>query len=255
MSSITTAAIDTPVRRSVERTCDDLAILALVVVGIVASFTFRDYGLGWDDYTHAEYADLLLKMYGSGFTDTGALCRLQISTCMAAASIWRPRCCTRSSRWSLFETRRLLGAIVGVIGLARHLAPRPPCRRPDRGGLATLLLVALCPTFYGHMFMNPKDMPFAMAMVILMLGLVRLVAGVSEPVAAHGADPRPRRRLRDRLPHSRRPRADLRGDRLHPAAVIEDVRTQWRPRDRASLAACRSTCCCRASLSAIWSWA
>ena len=56
-----------------ERTCDDAAILVLVAVGLVASFTFRDYGLGWDDYTHAEYADLLLRMYRSGFKDTGAL--------------------------------------------------------------------------------------------------------------------------------------------------------------------------------------
>src|SRR5258708_19365492 len=73
MSSITTSAIDTPSRRSVERICDDLAILILGAVALIASLTFRDYGLGWDDYTHAEYADLLLKMYGSGFRDTGAL--------------------------------------------------------------------------------------------------------------------------------------------------------------------------------------
>src|SRR5262249_57210506 len=73
MSSITTSAIETPARRSVERTCDDLALLALAVVALIAGLTFRDYGLGWDDYTHAEYADLLLRMYGSGFKDTGAL--------------------------------------------------------------------------------------------------------------------------------------------------------------------------------------
>ncbi|MDH8217275.1 hypothetical protein QIG26_28010, partial [Klebsiella pneumoniae] len=48
-----------------------LAVLA--VLAVVAGLTFRDYGLGWDDYTHAEYADLLLKMFGSGFTDTSAL--------------------------------------------------------------------------------------------------------------------------------------------------------------------------------------
>src|SRR5260370_16441025 len=73
MSSITTSVIDTPSRRSVERTCDDLAIFVLAAVALIASLTFRDYGLGWDDYTHAEYADLLLRMYGSGFRDTGAL--------------------------------------------------------------------------------------------------------------------------------------------------------------------------------------
>src|SRR5262245_57781923 len=73
MSSITTSAIETPARRSVERTCDGLALAALAAVALIAGLTFRDYGLGWDDYTHAEYADLLLKMYGSGFKDTGAL--------------------------------------------------------------------------------------------------------------------------------------------------------------------------------------
>src|SRR3981189_1257765 len=73
MSSITTSGIELPLRRSVERTCDDLAILVLPLVGLIACLTFRDYGLGWDDYTHAEYADLLLRMYGSGFKDTGAL--------------------------------------------------------------------------------------------------------------------------------------------------------------------------------------
>src|SRR4029078_5069061 len=73
----------------------------------------------------------------------------------------------------LFETRRLLGAVVGVIGLAVtwRLARRVG---GPMAGIATLLMLALCPTFYGHMFMNPKDAPFAVSMVILILGLVRL---------------------------------------------------------------------------------
>src|ERR1700753_3960946 len=82
----------------------------------------------------------------------------------------------------LFETRRLLGAIVGRIGLAGtwRLARRVG---GPLAGLASLLLLALCPTFYGHMFMNPKDAPFAVAMAILMLGLVRLVEEYPQPSA------------------------------------------------------------------------
>ena len=80
----------------------------------------------------------------------------------------------------LFETRRLLGAIVGAIGLAVtwRLARRVG---GPLAGLAALLLLALCPTFYGHMFMNPKDAPFAVAMVILILGLVRLAEEYPAP--------------------------------------------------------------------------
>ena len=179
MSSITTSIIDTPSRRSVERTCDDLAIVVLAAVGLIASLTFRDYGLGWDDYTHAEYADLLLRMYGSGFKDTGALSFANLYMYgggfdMAAALLHKV------IPLELFETRRLLGAVVGVIGLAVTWRLGRRVGGP-LAGLAALLLLALCPTYYGHMFMNPKDAPFAVAMVILMLGLVRLAEEYPAP--------------------------------------------------------------------------
>src|SRR5437879_3939037 len=179
MSSITTSATDTPWRRSVERTCDDLAIIVLAAVGLIASLTFRDYGLGWDDYTHAEYADLLLRMYGSGFKDTGALSFANLYMYgggfdMAAALLHKV------IPLELFETRRLLGAVVGLIGLAVTWRLGRRVGGP-LAGLTTLLLLALCPTFYGHMFMNPKDAPFAVAMVILMLGLVRLAEEYPSP--------------------------------------------------------------------------
>jgi Dolichyl-phosphate-mannose-protein mannosyltransferase len=179
MSSITTSAIDTPQRRSLEQTCDDLALLALAVVGLIAALTFHDYGLGWDDYTHAEYADLLLRMYGSGFKDTGALSFANLYMYgggfdMAAALLHKV------IPLELFETRRLVGAFVGVIGLAVtwRLARRVA---GPLAGLAALLLLALCPIYYGHMFMNPKDAPFAVAMIILMMGLVRLAEEYPKP--------------------------------------------------------------------------
>jgi hypothetical protein len=181
MSSITTSAIETPARRSVERTCDDLALVVLAAVALIAGLTFRDYGLGWDDYTHAEYADLLLRMYGSGFNDTGALSFANLYMYgggfdMAAALLHK------IIPLELFETRRLLGAVVGVIGLAVTWRLGRRIGGPV-AGLAALLLLTLCPTFYGHMFMNPKDAPFAVAMVVLMMGLVRLAEEYPRPSA------------------------------------------------------------------------
>jgi hypothetical protein len=179
MSSITTSAIDTPYRRSLEQTCDDLALLALAVVGLIAAFTFHDYGLGWDDYTHAEYADLLLRMYGSGFKDTGALSFANLYMYgggfdMAAALLHK------IIPLELFETRRLVGAVVGVIGLAVTWRLGRRVGGP-LAGLAALLLLALCPIYYGHMFMNPKDAPFAVATIVLMMGLVRLADEYPSP--------------------------------------------------------------------------
>src|SRR6201992_2841549 len=148
MSSITTSAIDTPIRRSVERTCDELALVVLGAVAFIAALTFHDYGLGWDDYTHAEYADLLLRMYGSGFKDTGALSFANLYMYgggfdMAAALLHT------GIPLELFHTRRLLGAIVGIIGLAVtwRLARRVG---GPLGGPAAALALGLWPTLLRH---------------------------------------------------------------------------------------------------------
>ncbi len=154
-------------------------MLVLAAVAVVAGLTFRDYGLGWDDYTHAEYADLLLRMYGSGFKDTAALSFANLYMYgggfdMVAALLHKV------IPLELFETRRLVGAVVGVIGLAVTWRLTRRIAGP-LAGLAALLLLALCPIFYGHMFMNPKDAPFAVAMIILMMGLVRLAEEYPAP--------------------------------------------------------------------------
>ncbi len=179
MSTLTTLASEVPARRSTETVCDDLAAIVLVVIGVIAAFTFRDYGLGWDDYTHAEYADLLLRMYGSGFTDRDALSFANLYMYgggfdMAAALLHK------IVPLDVFQTRRLMGAIVGMIGLVMvwRLARRAG---GPIAGLTAMLLLALCPVFYGHTFMNPKDAPFAVAMTVLMLGLVRLVQEYPSP--------------------------------------------------------------------------
>ena len=74
--------------------------------------------------------------------------------------------------FGLFETRRLLGAAVGILGLFVTWRIGRRIGGP-LAGLLALVLLATCPLYYGHMFMNPKDSPFAVAMAILLLGLVR----------------------------------------------------------------------------------
>src|ERR1035437_9914021 len=74
--------------------------------------------------------------------------------------------------FGLFETRRLVGAAIGIVGL--FVTWR--IGRPIGGaaaGLIALILLATCPIYYGHMFMNAKDAPFATAMAVLLLGLLR----------------------------------------------------------------------------------
>ena len=154
----------------------------LAVVALIAALTFRDYGLGWDDYTHSQYGALLLDLYGSGFRDRDALSFVNLYAYGGGFDIVSALL-AKISPFGLFETRRLVGAAVGVVGLAVtwRLARR---FGGPAAGLIALVLLATCPLYYGHMYMNAKDAPFATAMAILMLGLARAFDEYPKPSAA-----------------------------------------------------------------------
>jgi hypothetical protein len=170
-----------------ERLIDYLATAVLAAVALVAVLTFRDYGLGWDDYTHSQYGQLLLDYYRSGLSDKRALSFVNLYMYgggfdMAAALL------DRITPFDLFETRRLFGAVIGIIGLvatwrlARRLGgPEFGTSMGPWAGLAAVLLLATCPQYYGHMFINPKDAPFAVAMIVLLLGLARALFEYPRP--------------------------------------------------------------------------
>jgi hypothetical protein len=149
------------------------------VVAVIAALTFRDYGLGWDDYTHAEYGGLLLRLYASGFTDQRALSFVNLYAYgggfdMLAALV------AKLLPFGLFETRRLVGAAIGIVGLALTWRIARRLGGPMAGVIA-LALLATCPLYYGHMFINAKDAPFAVAMALLTLALVRAFAEYPAP--------------------------------------------------------------------------
>ena len=159
-----------------------LALALLAIAAVVALVTFRDYGLGWDDYTHAEYGELLLSLYASGFADRRALSWVNLYEYgggfdLAAALL------AKILPFSLFETRRLTGAIVGLLGLLIVWRTGRRVGGPLAGFIA-LALLATCPLFVGHAFMNAKDAPFAVAMAFLLLGLVRAFEEYPRPGAA-----------------------------------------------------------------------
>src|SRR5256714_3021247 len=163
---------------------DRVAIIILAAAAVAAVCTFRDYGLGWDDYTHAQYGDLLLALYTSGFTDTRAFSFVNLYMYGGGFDLLAAMV-AKILPFDLFETRRLVGAAVGVVGLFVTWRIGRRVGGP-LAGLIALLLLATCPLFYGHMFINAKDLPFAVAMTILLLALVRAFEEYPQPSAATG---------------------------------------------------------------------
>lgn len=158
---------------------DLLSLCALGILIVVAARTFTDYGLGWDDYAHSHYGELLYAYYASGFSDTRALSFSNLfyygGGFDLVASI-----VDRMIEPDLFESRRLMGAAVGIAGIFVVWRTARRMGGPV-AGLAALVLLAATPLYYGHMFINAKDTPFAVAMAFLLYATVRAFEDYPRP--------------------------------------------------------------------------
>src|SRR5262245_2447416 len=181
MEQRTTPLAAAEARATMATICDRLALMLIAVAALVAVATFRDYGIGWDDYTHAEYGDLLFAFYSSGFADKRALSFVNLYMYGGGFDLLAALA-AKVLPFTLFETRRLMGAVVGLIGVVVVWRTARRVGGP-LAGLIALTLIVTCPLFVGHQLINAKDGPFAVAMAILLLGLVRALDQYPRPCA------------------------------------------------------------------------
>ncbi|HVI50328.1 MAG TPA: glycosyltransferase family 39 protein [Candidatus Sulfotelmatobacter sp.] len=158
---------------------NDLSLLVLLGVAMLAILTFQDYGITNDEEVQNVYGVKLLAFYSSFFQDTSVFNYLDLFRYggffdLIAAIV------NLVSPFGEYETRHLLGGLMGVVGLAgawklgRHLGG-------DRVGFLALMLLVLTPAYYGHSFNNPKDAPFAGAMVWALYYMCRTMSCLPHP--------------------------------------------------------------------------
>jgi len=141
-----------------------IAAQALVaLLAVIALFTFCDYGITWDEELQSDYGKAVFDYYISGFQDRhyNDIFNLYLYGGMfdglaAILDHFTPN--------TIYETRHLLNAFIGLVGL---WGTYKLGRLIGGGfvGLVAMLLVVLTPMYYGHMFNNPKDIPFAAGVV------------------------------------------------------------------------------------------
>ncbi|MDI4658549.1 glycosyltransferase family 39 protein [Xanthobacter autotrophicus] len=151
---------------------DACAVILLAAVTVIAALTFSDYGLGWDDFTHSQYGDLLYNYFSSGLTQRKVFSFVNLYYYGGGFDLLAAALAKAVPFVDVFDIRRLLGALVGVGGffivwrIGRRLAG-------PWGGFAAMALLMICPLFYGHIFMNVKDAPFAVAVAGVLYATVR----------------------------------------------------------------------------------
>jgi len=167
-------------RRSDEAVWWERLSMGVVFVGIALVLTtFRDYGVTWDEDVHNWYGNFVLDYYLSFFGNKAALHWQDLYNYgamfdMIAAAL------NRVSPIGIYETRHLLNGLVGVLGLIGCWKLGRIVAGPRCGFIATLLLI-LIPNYYGQMFNNPKDIPFAVGVVWSTYYLIRIIPLLPRP--------------------------------------------------------------------------
>ena len=162
-----------------ERRWNALSAALLAAAAVLVVLTFADYGVTWDEDVHNWYGYFALEYYLSLFADQRALNWLNLYNYGAAFDMIAAAL-NKVSPLGVYETRHLLNGFVGLVGLlgccklGRSLGGA-------RAGFIALLLLLLTPNYYGQMFNNPKDIPFAVGGVWATYYMVRILPSLPYP--------------------------------------------------------------------------
>jgi hypothetical protein len=162
-----------------DRAWNALAAGLLLGAAALIGLTFTDYGVTWDEDVHNWYGYFALDYYLSLFTDERALNWLNLYNYGAAFDMIAAAL-NKFSPLGVYETRHLLNGFVGLVGLlgcwklGRVLGGA-------RTGFIALLFLLLTPNYYGQMFNNPKDIPFAVGGVWATYYMVRIQPTLPHP--------------------------------------------------------------------------
>ena len=164
---------------------DRLALALFAATAVLVMATFRSYGVTWDEDCLNWYGNLVLTYYlwlaGAAHAPHWELLyRYADLYNYGALFDLTAAFANRFSPLGIFETRHLLNGMVGIIGLIGCWKLGRRLGGP-RTGCAAALLLLLIPNYYGQMFNNPKDIPFAAGSIWALYYLVRIVPFLPRP--------------------------------------------------------------------------
>jgi hypothetical protein len=168
-----------PIQRSsvtlqrMTESCSRLALYACFGLAaatlIVALSTYRDYGVTWDEGVQSLYGERVVDYFRSGFRDKRAnqIGDLHFYGPLFEAAVALAYEGRRDER---FEIRHLGIALVGWLAFPALMWASWRTQKYWVAPLAGLALW-MTPRFWGHLFNNSKDIPFAAGFALLMAAL------------------------------------------------------------------------------------
>jgi hypothetical protein len=141
-------------------------IVLLICHFLLIVFTFRDYGMSWDQAPTREYGKTVIQFYSSFGRDTTARLRDPSKVYLYGGlfEVLAPAV-ERVTHLGWLEARNLTSALFGLLGVWASFR-LGAIAFGSIVGLTAALFLTLTPVYCGHEFINPKDIPFAALYVL-----------------------------------------------------------------------------------------
>lgn len=150
-----------------------VSVLLVVCVTAVSVATIGDYGVTWDEEYRKEYGVVLLNWYSSWGADKEALTKWNLYY-IGGFFDTVAQLATRFSPHGVYETRHAVNTLFGLLGIAGTYGIGSQVAGAA-GGFFSALFLVLTPAYYGQMFNNPKDIPFAALFAVSLFSMLRSV--------------------------------------------------------------------------------
>lgn len=152
-----------------ERHWRQLLFGLLIVALAVILATFLDYGLTWDESLQSAYADSVLRWFRTRGQDRHALGSYNLHLYGGAFEV-PAQLAGRILPFGLYEGRHLMTALVGFGAVIAAWLLGCQLAGPRAAFVAAVFVLATAP-FYGHLFNNSKDVPFATFSTLVLVAM------------------------------------------------------------------------------------
>ena len=158
----------------------DLAsCVSLAALVVIALWTFQDYAISNDEGVQHRYGELIIAYYKSGFTD---LSLFKLDNLYLYGGLFDILSLGLSYIIPVdqYELRHLLCALIGIGGIGAAAATARLIANP-RAAFFTIVVLALCGSWYGAMYNHTKGIPLAAFMAGALYFLIRASRNLPTP--------------------------------------------------------------------------
>lgn len=165
--------------------CWGMIALLLFLIGL-GMLTLDDYGMGWDEPTRWASGDLKLDYYEGFASAESAWAHFGAAPPDTYPGLFDLPLAWAARHWEIdrFRWGHWWSFCFGALGV---LAAGWLARRVASGaavlpvGVLAGVALLLLPSYYGHLYLNPKDIPFAATYACAVVGLLGFVSAFPRP--------------------------------------------------------------------------